>query len=216
MERKRDKYIPALTYGWLTSFYDLLIRWTTGEATFKRSLVRQAQIQKGHRVLDLGCGTATLTIMIKKMHPEAEVIGLDGDPKILGIARAKVTKAGLDITLNQGMAFELPYDNSSFDRVISSLVFHHLTAENKKRTLREVFRVLQPDGELYVADFGKPSNILGYFISLITRWFEEARDNIKGLLPEMFREAGFDPVEELDRFNTMFGTLTIYRARKPD
>ena len=120
MERNRQKYVPALTYEWLTSFYDPLIRWTTREVAFKRRLVKQAEITNGHRVPDLGCGTATLTILVKAMHPGAEVIGLDGDPKILGLARAKVAKAGLDITLDEGQAFELPYDNSSFDRVVSS------------------------------------------------------------------------------------------------
>ena len=216
MEHKRDRYIPSLSLGWLTSFYDPIIRWTTRENTFKRSLVRQAAIQKGHRILDLGCGTATLTILIKEMHPETEVIGLDGDPKILKIARAKIDKAGLAITLTEGMAFALPYDNNSFDRVLSSLVFHHLTAENKKRTLGEVFRVLRPGGEFYLADFGKPGNLPMYLISLIMRRLEETSDNIRGLLPEMCREAGFEQVKELYRFSTVFGSLSLYQARKPD
>src|SRR3989304_3553043 len=95
-------YIPALKYGWLTSLYDPLLRWVVRESTFKRHLVEQARIKKGQRILDLGCGTATLTIIIKRTHPESEVVGLDGDPRILEIARAKVAKAVLDITLNQG------------------------------------------------------------------------------------------------------------------
>lgn len=215
MDKKRPEYTPALKYDWLTSWYDLLIRLAMPETTFKGHLVEQAQIEKGHRVLDLGCGTATLTILIKKTHPEAEVVGLDTDPKILEIAKAKVAKAGLDITLVQGMAFELPYPDGSFERVLSSLVLHHLTTEDKKRTLKEVFRVLRPAGELHVADFGKPHNALMYLISLIMRGHEEVSDNIKGLLPEMFREAGFDHVEEFARYATIFGTLSLYRARKP-
>jgi ubiquinone/menaquinone biosynthesis C-methylase UbiE len=142
------------------------------------------------------------------------VTGLDGDPKILGIARAKVEKAGLDIALDTGMSFELPYPDSSFDRVISSLVFHHLTREDKTRTFKEIFRVLSPGGEMHVADFGKPHNSVMYLISLVFRHLEEAGDTINGLLPEMFQKAGFDRVEETDRFMTPFGTLSLYKARK--
>ncbi len=193
--RKQDRYIPAFSYGSLTTFYDLITGLTMREFTFKRRLVDQARITKGERVLDLGCGTATLTILIKESHPEAEVIGLDGDPKVLEIARTKIAKAGLDITLDRGIAFELPYPDSSFDRVLSSLLFHHLTRESKRRTLGEVFRVLRPGGEFHLADFGKPNNVLTYLISLVMRHFEEDRDNIDGLMPKFIKEAGFDSVE---------------------
>ncbi|VVB94934.1 Ubiquinone/menaquinone biosynthesis C-methyltransferase UbiE [uncultured archaeon] len=133
------KYIPALTFEWLTPLYDPVMLFMR-ESTFKRTLVEQADIKNGYRVLDLGCGTATLTILIKKAYPGAEVTGLDGDPKILSIARAKVAQAGLDISLDTGMSFELPYPDRSFDRVFSSL-FHHLTREDKARTFKEIFRV---------------------------------------------------------------------------
>ncbi len=184
------------------------------ESTFKRCLVDQAGIEKKSRVLDIGCGTATLTILIKKVHPEADVTGLDGDPEILKMAKTKIINAGLDIKLDPGMAFELSYDNSSFDRVVSSLVFHHLTRENKVRTIKEIFRVLSPGGELHLADFGKPHNALMYLISLVFRHLEETKENIDGLLPGMFQEAGFEQVEETARFMTVFGTLSLYRARK--
>lgn len=126
------------------------------ESRFKTHLVRQARIRDGHRILDLGCRTATPTILIKQSHPDTEVVGLDGDDKVLEIARKKAVKASAEITLHKGMAFNLPYLDNSFDRVVSSLVLHHLTAENKQRTLKEVLRVLRPDGELHIADFVRP------------------------------------------------------------
>jgi ubiquinone/menaquinone biosynthesis C-methylase UbiE len=125
-----------------------------------------------------------------------------------------VKEAGVDIKLDQGSAFELPYPDNSFDRVVSSLVIHHLTHENKVCTFREIFRALKPDGEMHIADFGKPQNVLMYLIARFFGLFEDTSDNIKGLLPQMFREAGFEYVEETTRYATMFGTLSLYRARK--
>lgn len=210
-----DRYIPALRYNWLTPLYDPLLRRLMPEAELKRRLIAQAHVEPGHRVLDLGAGTATLTIMVKQSHPEAEVVGLDGDPKVLAIGRAKAATAGVVITLDRGLASQLPYEDGSFARVLSSLMFHHLKREDKQRALREVWRVLRPGGELHILDFGKPQNAAMYLISLVFRWLEEAGDNIAGLLPEMLQQAGFSNVGKSADYSTVFGTLSLYRGRKP-
>jgi len=215
---KADPYIPALSHDWLTPLYDSLIRWTMPESTFKRRLIEQTRIKSGHRVLDLGCGTATLTLLIKRTHPDTTVVGIDGDPKILGIAKNKATQAGLEIALDQGMSFDLPYPDASFDRVVSSLVFHHLNRDNKVATVNEVHRVLRAGGELHIADFGKPQNTLMRAASFpwqVFDGFKTTTDNVKGLLPELIRNAGFVEAYESARYMTLFGTLSLYSARKP-
>jgi ubiquinone/menaquinone biosynthesis C-methylase UbiE len=210
-------YILALKYDFLTPLYDLIIRALLPEAAFKSRLVEQCRLAQGHRVLDLGCGTGTLTLMIKRKHPEAEVVGIDGDPKIIEIAKKKISKAGVPVGLDVGMAFALPYADRSFDRVVSSLVLHHLTHEDKQRTLREVYRVLRSGGEFHVADWGKPEGRLLRFGSRLEQHFDghvQLADNLEGRLPEMFREGGFSDVEETARYKTVVGVLCLHRARK--
>ena len=214
-EPTKQPYIPALGFDWLTRFYDPVIRATLREETFKRLLVEQARLQPGDDVLDLGCGTATLTIMLKKSCPGARVVGLDGDPKVLTIAREKIAAAGVDVELREGMAFAPPFTPGSFDRVVSSLVFHHLTSENKRRTLAKLREVLRPGGELHVADWGKPHNALMWVASLGIRWLdggETTADNLNGRLVGLMEEAGFSTAEEAHQEMTMFGTLSLYRA----
>lgn len=213
-------YISALRFRSLNSLYDFILRWTMRESVFKLQLVKQARIERGHRVLDLGCGTATLTLFIKRTHPEADVVGLDGDPDILRIARAKALDANLDVDVDlvQGLAHDLPYPENSFDRVVSSLLFHHLTREDKVRALREAFRVLRPGGGLHIADWGKPGNVFlrcAFLLVQLLDGFETTADNVDGLFPGLCTAAGFEDVHELGRHHTVFGTMCFLAARKP-
>lgn len=213
MNKNPDKYIPAFRYKWLTPFYDLIMK-LIRESTFKNDLVKHANIKKGYKVLDLGCGTATLTILLKKAYPDAEIIGLDGDPEVLEIARSKIKEEKLDIHLDEGMSFELPYPDNSFDIVISSLMFHHLTHENKIRTFKEILRILKDDGKLYFVDFGKPHNVPMHLTSLIMSHLEETSDNMNGLLPQMLLKSGFSNIKEIKKYSTLFGTVYLYHVQK--
>ena len=211
-------YVPALGYRWLTRFYDPVLAWLLKEEKFKALLVEQAAPRPRQRVLDLGCGTGTLTLMLKRACPEAAVVGLDGDPETLTVAREKAKAAGVDIELREGMAFDPPFPEGTFDRVVSSLLFHHLMRENKKRTLAAVRRLLRPGGELHVADWGEAKSPLMRFAFLgvqLLDGFETTADNVAGRLVPMIEEAGFVGVAETHHEPTLFGTLSLYRASSP-
>jgi len=215
--KKTTAYVPALGYRWLTRLYDPFVR-LLKEEKFKRLLAEQVALKPGHHVLDLGCGTATLTIMLKQACPAATIVGLDGDADVLAIARRKIAAAGLDIELHYGMAFAPPFEPESFDRVVSSLVFHHLTAADKQRTLAKVRELLRPGGELHIADWGEAQNVLmrAAFLGVqLLDGFETTTDSVRGRLIPLMQAAGLSSVRETHREMTLLGTLALYRAVAP-
>lgn len=213
MATKQREFIPALNRRWLTPMYDLFMRLLTREAEFKQRLVDLADPRPGRRILDLGCGTGTLTLMIQTCQSEVDIVGLDADPEVLAIAQQKALQADqMNIHWTRGFTANLPYLGGVFDLVVISMVLHHLTLSQKRETLREVMRVLSPAGIILLADFDKPR---GVWMRLVTTWmrrYEHTAEHFDGQLPGLLAEAGFTSIEELDSFNTIFGRIAIQRA----
>lgn len=211
-------YKPALAHHWLTRVYDLVVRATSRESAFKARLHQQAGLTNATSLLDVGCGTGTFAIMAKRSSPSLRVVGVDADPKVLEIAARKADKAGVDIELIQGSATSMPIPDRAFDRVVSSLFFHHLDRPAKETVGREIARVLAPGGQLHIADWGAPTNRLlraAFLTVQLLDGFETTRDNVQGRLPEILASAGgLDEVEQVDSIPTMLGTIGFYRARR--
>lgn len=209
---------PALGFHLLTPLYDRVVTLTTRERTFKQALLDQAAIEPGHQVLDVGCGTGTLAIAALRRQPDGQVSGLDADPAVLAIAARKARRAGADIAFALGRSSALPYPDERFDRVMSSLFFHHLPWGEKLLTARQMLRVLRPGGELHVADWGRAGGLASRtaFLAIqLLDGFDTTSDNVAGLLPVLLASAGFRHVEETQRIPTVFGIVSLYRARKP-
>jgi ubiquinone/menaquinone biosynthesis C-methylase UbiE len=212
-------YLPAARFDFLTPFFDVFVRATTRERTFKRRLLEQARLDGEIDVLDLGSGTGTLAIWAKERNPALRIRGLDGDPAIVAQARRKAARAGADVGFDEGMSYALPYEDASFDRVLSSLFFHHLVLRDKQRTIAELARVLRPGGELHVADWGRPESALAKAGAVAIRRFdgnEPTRDNLAGRLPELFEAGGLADARERERVPAPLGVVSLYSARRPE
>jgi ubiquinone/menaquinone biosynthesis C-methylase UbiE len=207
----QGRYIPALRFHRLTPLYDPLLKWGMREHTLKTALIQHARINPGMRVLDLGCGTGTLTIMARQAHPGASFTGLDGDPGVLSIAARKAPGSG--VTWQLGLAVDLPFPDAHFDRVLTSLVIHHLDPADKQHAFREVRRVLTCSGQLIVLDFTAPWSVITGLQAGVMRHLERTDDNFAGRIPGFMSQAGFDTVDEVGRYSTAFGPVAIWRAQ---
>ena len=214
---KNRNYIPALRFAILTRFYDPLVRFSTREIPFKRALLAQADLQNDQTILDLACGTGTLAVAIKKNFPETKVFALDADAEILRRAQRKTAKAGVKIYFEKGFSDNLPFADRTFDRIFSTLAFHHLTHPQKIKTIREIRRVLKRGGEFHLADYGlarsKSQYVLGRLIRVIDG-AETTADNIAGRLKILMKENGFLNVERTAYFKTILGTIRLFKAVK--
>ena len=212
---KNNAYIPPLRFHWLTNFYDSLVAITTREAFFKKLIVDKVANVKGNNLLDVGCGTGTLTKLIAEKSPKYTVIGLDADQTALDISQKKVIGKDLNISFRQGFGQEMPFSDNSFDIVVSSLFFHHLSRSTKRATLTEIRRVLKPGGILLIADWGKPTSIFQrilFFVVQLLDGFETTKDNVDGILPSLVVESGFTHVSDLNIVPTPLGTIRLIEA----
>ena len=214
-ERHGNDYVPGMGHDWLLPLYDPLHR-LLGIASVHRALVDQAGIRPGHRVLEIGCGTGNLALLVKRLHPDAEVVGLDPDPKALARARRKAGRKALPVRLDLGFAQELPYPDASFDRVLSAFMFHHLGPDDKEKALREVRRVLKPGGSLHLLDLGGAKTSSDGFLAHLSYRHGRLRDNLEAGIPPLMREAGLaEATEVAHRVTKVWGRVTYYRATVP-
>jgi len=186
------------------------------QAEYDRSIVDLLELKKGDRVLDLGCGTGVLTRLIAdRLDPKSGgiAVGIDAAAKMIHVAQKR--RQNETCRFEVAAAEDLPYENLSFDAVVSSLFFHHVPLDLKEKSLREAWRVLVPNGKLVIADMHIPATRMGALVSHVSRWFflqPQIGENIRGVLPGLIEKVGFVPPDLLRMF---FGYIALFSSRKP-
>lgn len=149
------EFTPALGRPGLTGAYDLAIRVLTRERTWRSALLAQLAPADGEAILDVGCGTGTFALLVKKAAPMARVVGLDPDPAVLDIAAAKARRAGVEIEWRRGFAEDAAASGADFDKTVSSLVFHQVPLDGKRRGIEAMARAVRTGGEVHIADYAR-------------------------------------------------------------
>lgn len=214
MSHARHAYLPAAGRDIFLPLYDPLTK-LLGADRARRKLFDQASVQPDHRILDIGCGTGTFAVSIKRWLPTVDVVGLDPDPKALARSHRKARAAGVSIRFDQGFANALPYTDASFDHVFSSLMFHHLQQDTKLATLREVRRVLKPGGSLHLLDFVEPGK---HSHNPLARWLhtsQQMQDNTQERILSWMSEAGLSKPRSVAADQRLFGSIVYYQASAP-
>ncbi|MBE9209596.1 class I SAM-dependent methyltransferase [Nostoc sp. LEGE 06077] len=121
------------------------------ETWVRQGLINAVKVQP-RRILDLGCGTGSTTLMLKQAFPQAEVIGLDLSPYMLVRAEDKTITANLNILWRHGNAAQTHFPDASFDLVTASLLFHETPSAVTQAILQESFRLLVAGGQVLILD----------------------------------------------------------------
>jgi SAM-dependent methyltransferase len=191
-------YVPAAGRDWLLPGYDLLTR-VLGMHPAYDALITQAELFAGARVLEIGCGTGNLTLRAHRAQPDAAVTGIDPDPRALDRARRKVRNATA-VRFEQGYAQALSHADGAFDRVLSSMMLHHLDPEAKVAAISKAFRVLRPGGSMHI-------------VAVVGHRLPVAHDTEE--LPDLLRRSGFESGELGSRRLRFVGPVTFYRGIRP-
>jgi len=213
------RYVPALGYHFLTPLYDTVIALMTRETTWRKAFVKQIAPDRRDVIVDVGCGTGSLAIILKRTSPYTTVYGIDPDPNVLGRAEIKARDKGVLVHFMKGYGAEVAERAASLrvTKVVSSLVLHQVPLAGKREILGSMHAALKSGGEIHIADYGLQRSAL---MRLLFRQvqhldgLEGTQPNAEGIVPVLMEEIGFDSIRENRVIATPTGSISLYSGRK--
>ncbi len=181
-------------------YYDFIMGIITlgRERTLRKMTVELAGVKPGDSVLEVGCGTGSLSLAAKdQAGPGGAVHGVDAAPEMVEVARRKAARLGADVDFKVGLIQDIPFSRAQFDVVLCSFMIFHMPDETRREGFREIARVLKPGGQVVIVDSVSPDGLSGLLLrSLPQHTLEELRP--------MMREAGLVEIETgLTRFKAV-------------
>lgn len=211
-------YVPALGDRRLTPFYDATVALMTCERTWRRAFIKQIDPTPRDVILDVGCGTGTLAVLLAKACPGASIHAIDPDPEVLSRAELKARDADVLVHFAKGYAQETAAARVRPNKVVSSLVLHQVPLAGKRSAILSAFATLRTGGELHIADYGEQRSPLMKFAFRQVQALDGYRNtqpNAEGILPELMTEAGFTGVTETAVIQTPTGAISLYVGYRP-
>lgn len=197
---------------------------------WRRKIVKMVAAQAPVSILDVATGTADLAIALKRTVAAARVVGADLSPEMVQIGRDKVARLGLDIELQVADVENLGFEDGSFDAVTAAFGVRNF--EDTVAGLREMYRVLNSTGRVYILEFSvpKPSPfatlykfysrcvlpVVGKIVSHDARAYTYLPESVEAFaygenFVSLLSQAGFRD----GSFTTLtYGVATIYTAQK--
>lgn len=210
-------FTPALGNAAFTGVYDGAIRWLTRERVWRAALLEQVAPQPGETILDVGCGTGTFAVLLKRAAPDARIIGLDPDPDVLAIADDKAARAGVAVEWRQGFAQDAADFAGTLDKAVSSLVFHQVPLARKREGVAAMLGSVRRGGEVHIADYARqPSLLMKALFRLTVQRLDGLADtqpNADGALEAILRSA-VSPAAAKPRLvlPTPTGAISLFKA----
>ncbi len=177
-----------------------------------RMVIELAKVKPGDSVLDVGCGTGSLTLTAQSYAgPSGKVYGIDASPEMIEVAKKKASHSELPVVFEVGLIEQWAFPDATFDVVISRLAMHHLPDDLKRRGVAEILRVLKPGGHLLIADFNPPTNPVLKRLASALFGFHMMQTNVWSLRP-MLKSAGF---VEITSGPTRSAFMAFVSGKKP-